>query len=372
VKGIHIDRAIQEGRKRKGITQDELARYIGVSKASVSKWETGQSYPDITLLPQLATYFNISIDDLMGYEPQMTKEEIRVLYHRLSEDFANLPFETVMEKCSEIMKKYYSCYPLLLQLAILFLNHVNLAPTDVRQREIMGEIRDLSIRIKEESDDLALKKQANFLEALAELSLGNASRVTELMASVNDPYMGEEVLLASAYFSLGKVDEAKETTQVGIFRHLMGIISTLPSYLTFCTDDLEQYEATMSRALALIELFSLRSLHPAVLFGLYLAGAQGYVILGQEGKALDLLELYTSLATADIYPLQFSGDEFFDKVDRWFEDFDLGARPARSDASIRASMVEALTRNQIFQGLADHERFRKMVKQLENLRTRGD
>lgn len=40
----------------------------------------GMTYPDITLLPQLATYFNISIDELMRYEPQMTKEQIRSLY----------------------------------------------------------------------------------------------------------------------------------------------------------------------------------------------------------------------------------------------------------------------------------------------------
>lgn len=52
---------------------------MGVSKAAVSKWETGLSYPDITLLPVLAAYFNISIDELMGYEPQMGKEDIRKL-----------------------------------------------------------------------------------------------------------------------------------------------------------------------------------------------------------------------------------------------------------------------------------------------------
>ena len=56
MKEINIARAIVSRRKEKGITQDELASYIGVSKASVSKWETGQSYPDITFLPQLAAF----------------------------------------------------------------------------------------------------------------------------------------------------------------------------------------------------------------------------------------------------------------------------------------------------------------------------
>ena len=77
MKEINIARTIINKRKEKGLTQEELASYIGVSKAAVSKWEIGQRYPDITFLPQLATFFNISIDELMGYEPQMSKEDKR-------------------------------------------------------------------------------------------------------------------------------------------------------------------------------------------------------------------------------------------------------------------------------------------------------
>ena len=65
MKEINIAKVLVKKRKEKGITQDQLANYIGVSKASVSKWETEQSYPDVTFLPQLAAYFNISIDELM-------------------------------------------------------------------------------------------------------------------------------------------------------------------------------------------------------------------------------------------------------------------------------------------------------------------
>ena len=90
MKEINLGRILVENRHKRGITQDELAAYMGVSKAAVSKWETGMTYPDITLLPQLATYFNISIDELIGYEPQMTKEQIRVLCRKLATDFSTL------------------------------------------------------------------------------------------------------------------------------------------------------------------------------------------------------------------------------------------------------------------------------------------
>ena len=61
MKEINIAKVLVKKRKEKGIAQEELANYIGVSKASVSKWETEQSYPDVTFLPTLASYFNISL-----------------------------------------------------------------------------------------------------------------------------------------------------------------------------------------------------------------------------------------------------------------------------------------------------------------------
>lgn len=205
MKEINIARAIVQGRRTKGITQEELAKFMGVSKASVSKWETGQSYPDITLLPHLAAYFNISIDELIGYEPWMTKEDIRRLYHNLSAKFSQLPFDAVLAECCEIIKKYYSCYPLLLQMCVLLINHLHLAPSKEEQTEIQIKVRDLCIKIKEESQDVSLAKQAVMIEALCELNLGNPAAVIDLMQGVNDPILGEEVVLASAYYLTGDI-----------------------------------------------------------------------------------------------------------------------------------------------------------------------
>ncbi len=59
---------ISEYRRKKGITQDQLAEYFGVSSQAVSKWENDLSCPDITLIPQLADYFNVTIDELLRGE----------------------------------------------------------------------------------------------------------------------------------------------------------------------------------------------------------------------------------------------------------------------------------------------------------------
>lgn len=60
---------IAELRKKKGIGQQELAEVMGVSFQSISKWETGITMPDITLLPGLAEYFNVTVDELLGLKP---------------------------------------------------------------------------------------------------------------------------------------------------------------------------------------------------------------------------------------------------------------------------------------------------------------
>lgn len=66
MKEINIADFLIKKRSENNITQNKLAFDIGVSKKAVEKWEAGESYPDITLLPQLATYFGVTIEELLG------------------------------------------------------------------------------------------------------------------------------------------------------------------------------------------------------------------------------------------------------------------------------------------------------------------
>lgn len=61
---------IAKWRKEQGITQDQLAEKLSVSAQAVSKWENGVSLPDITLLPQLATLFEVTLDQLFSREAE--------------------------------------------------------------------------------------------------------------------------------------------------------------------------------------------------------------------------------------------------------------------------------------------------------------
>jgi len=69
---IKLNEQIAFLRKQKGITQEELAQILGVTNQSVSKWESGSCCPDIQLLPEIANYFQVSVDELLGYKPPET------------------------------------------------------------------------------------------------------------------------------------------------------------------------------------------------------------------------------------------------------------------------------------------------------------
>ncbi len=70
---LNLAANIREMRKARGITQTELAHSLSVTPQSVSRWETGQAYPDVVLLPKIAKYFDVSLDELMlGLESSLT------------------------------------------------------------------------------------------------------------------------------------------------------------------------------------------------------------------------------------------------------------------------------------------------------------
>ena len=65
---MSLGKQIAHYRRNKNITQDALAKQLGISNQAVSKWETEQSYPDVELLPKIADIFEITLDELFERE----------------------------------------------------------------------------------------------------------------------------------------------------------------------------------------------------------------------------------------------------------------------------------------------------------------
>lgn len=103
---MNIGNKIKELRKARGITQEQLADSIGISFQAVSKWENGIAYPDITLLPVLASYFSVSMDILFDFDQKEIAEKALAIAkeswkHRFSD----------REKARDILEKGLKEYP---------------------------------------------------------------------------------------------------------------------------------------------------------------------------------------------------------------------------------------------------------------------
>ncbi|PEQ49617.1 helix-turn-helix domain-containing protein [Bacillus thuringiensis] len=364
---IQIHKIIADKRKEKGITQEELAAYIGITKASVSKWETGQSYPDITFLPLLASYFNISIDELISYTPQMKQEDIKNLYHRLAEAFSEKTFAEVMIECRGIIKKYYSCFPLLLQMGLLFINHHMLTEDTDKRIEILEEAMHLFSRVQEESDDVSLVKEAVSFQATCYLILNKPNEVLQLLGGTIRPNVPEEDLIAQAYQMLGNAEKANEIIQISMYQHLIQLVATIPNYVVVNASSAEKVEVILNRAFMLIDIYEIETLHPNMTLKVYYAAAQVYCMQGNFERALEMLRKYAAVCAASftVNSLHLHGDSYFDAIDDWFAEFPLGAKTVRNEEIIKRSMLQSIAENPVFAPMKDVREYKNIIASLK-------
>ena len=363
---LNIGKCIIKKRKEKGITQEQLADYIGVSKASVSKWESGLSYPDILLLPELATYFNIPVDELLGYSPQLTKEDIKKIYNKLSHEFAVKPFDEVVKQCNQLIKKYYSCFPFLLSMIQLLLNYSILGKDETIRKEILHKCILLSKRIKEESNSISDIKNANTMEALAEMALGNSEEVIRLLDNKLSPYSGDDVILINAYRMQGKTSKANEVNQILLYNNVINVLTLLNNYLSLNMMEPVLFEKIYSQGIQLIDSFQLNEVFTNDVFGIHIVAAQGYLIQEKREKAIDALEQYVNTVCSIKFPLSFKGNEYFTKVDKWFEDNNcIGGNTPVDEIIIKKNLVSAVAENPAFIPLNEDERYNLLVKKLK-------
>lgn len=106
---LTIGENIRRLRMKKELTQEQLSVMFGVSCAAVSKWERGETYPDMTLLLPLAHFFGVSCDELLGYEKEKTEREIMGIVERYF-DLYYSDHEEAMRLIHEAHKTYPNDY----------------------------------------------------------------------------------------------------------------------------------------------------------------------------------------------------------------------------------------------------------------------
>lgn len=158
---ISIAKTIKTLRARKGITQEELASHLGVTYQAVSKWERDEGYPDITMLPLIAYFFEVSTDELLGVDITKKQEAIEAIIANANRIYQHGDLDNARKILEDGLAEYPNAHRLLLELIQLKYESPYASRTE-KEAVISASIITLE-RVLDESTDDAIR---NFAIAL--------------------------------------------------------------------------------------------------------------------------------------------------------------------------------------------------------------
>lgn len=337
---------IAKKRKEAGMTQAELAMYIGVSKPAVSKWESGYSLPDISLLPVLASFFNISIDELMGYQPQINEKNMDAIYEKLIKSLSELSADTVFNECRSYIGKYYFCWQLILKMSQFMYDHYTLSSDP---QEILKEIIGYTKRIYHQCDDHKITRAAKYLNACCLINLNKFDESQTILEDINESVTNASVLLAFIYNEQGRKNDAKKIISDFIEQNLQLIFSAIPSACIYANET--DSEPCIEKYSALLEIFEAEKNYPDHLLRFYYAMSIMYCNEKNKIIALEYLCKFISLLEKTIYCQRKSP-----LVKKQF-----------SNKMILETAINFTVENKAFSILNDEEQYHEIMNKLKKL-----
>lgn len=103
---ICLGENIRHLRTARGITQEQFGYEMGVSAQAVSRWENGATYPDITMLPMIADFFDVSLDDLMGRGQELDSSARDTFFRQINELRDRGDDTAISEAYARILRKH--------------------------------------------------------------------------------------------------------------------------------------------------------------------------------------------------------------------------------------------------------------------------
>ena len=363
---LKIGENILQKRKERGITQEELAEFMMVTKASVSKWETGQSHPDILLLPKLATFFNISVDELIGYDPDLSSTQIQKFYIDLENCVTDTDMDSIVEDIRIKVKQYYSCFELLYYMSLFILNHCDLATDDVKKEEYLEYANNILKRVCEDSKDPILKDKSLSLRAAWLISLGRSEEALNILPSSDMLSISKDCLVASAYLKTKKENEVDQKLQIMIYKNITDLITLLMMKSSLKNDD---WVETLERVEDLIESFNLIEINISIVLNFYLSLATHYI----EDNNLKLASQYVEkllnlIVESKEKSFKIRGDEYFNQIDEWLdENLLLSTNPNRSDDMIVRFYIDAIANTESFKRIISGRKVKLLVYKVKEI-----
>lgn len=191
---LHIGNNIRRLRRERNLTQEEVAAHLGISFQAISKWERGDGYPDITLLPALASYFQSTTDELLGVN-ELASEEI---YNQINREWAENRLAGRHAENVALMREALKRFPndalLLVQLSSSL---ERLDGTDAEKRDYLRQSIAVQEQILRYGEDSEVRSATLFNICFAYMKNGEPEKAIEQAKKLPNLYKARENALVS-------------------------------------------------------------------------------------------------------------------------------------------------------------------------------
>lgn len=187
-----IGEKLKKLRRSKDLTQEEVAAHLGISFQAISKWERGEGYPDITMLPILANYYQVTVDELIGMDEITSAKKLDAINLLWKENRQAQKHKENVELMRDALKSYPNNALLLIQLSASL---ERLDGTDPEKREYLKESIAVQEQILRYCDDSDVRGAALFNIADAYYRYGDYEKALEYANKLPNLFKTRETAL---------------------------------------------------------------------------------------------------------------------------------------------------------------------------------
>ena len=224
-----IGETVQRLRRAKGLTQGQLANQLGVSSAAVSKWETGGALPDVALLCPLARALGCSADELLGFRPELSAEEIDTVCKMPRALFEGGDWSGALEFCRQRLREYPGDLNLRFRLGFLLAGFGD----KTREEAAREELRSAAAELFEQAVELPGEEQRRAAwRMLARLyaDKGQFDRALEALGNLPSCNQEGQGLRADILRRMGDLSGAARLEESVLAAQLAALDHTLTSF----------------------------------------------------------------------------------------------------------------------------------------------
>ncbi len=189
---LMIGDKLKKLRLSRDLTQEELATHLGISYQAISKWERGDGYPDITMLPALARYFEVSVDELIGMDEISSASRLDEINRKWQENRERGNHAENVKLMRNALKTYPNNALLLIQLSASL---ERLDGSEKEKREYLKESIMLHRQILKYCDDSQVRGAALFNICDAYYRYGDYEKALEYADKLPNLYKTRETAL---------------------------------------------------------------------------------------------------------------------------------------------------------------------------------